>query len=249
MKNGALLFLGLFAALGVSWAGIVLGSSAQFGSLSPYYDAGTDQAYPGGFPGVAARGQLVYRDLNCASCHTQAVRRLGFGADEARGWGTRQSVARDYIFQPFPQLGESRVGPDLTNFATASPIAAAPAGVYELLYTGRGGMPPYAFLFETTKIVGEVSSHALHLAGGLQPPAGYEIIPTPRAEALVAYLLSLSSSFNDYPEAKAPVEPKPEGSPAPTDGKGAPPAAGAKPAPPAGGAPIPAPATPEEAKK
>ncbi len=215
MKNGAVLFLGLFAALGVSWAGIIIGSSDQFGALAPYYDAGTDQAYPNGLAGGAARGQLVYRDLNCASCHTQQVRRLGFGADEARGWGTRQSVARDYIFQPFPQLGESRQGPDLTNFAASSPIAAAPAGVYQLLYLGHGGMPAYAFLFEQRQITGEPSPRALHLGGILQAPAGYEIVPTPRAEELVAYLLSLNSSYNDYPEAKVPVEPKGEGKPAP----------------------------------
>src|SRR5580698_774493 len=214
MRNGALLFLGLFAALGVSWAGIIIGSSDQFGALAPYYDAASDQTYPSGMAGVAARGQLVYRDLNCASCHTQAVRRLGFGADQARGWGTRQSVARDYIYQPFPQLGEARIGPDLTNFATQSPIAVAPAGIYELLYTGRDGMPGYPFLFETRKIVGEASPRALHFAGLAVPP-GYELVPNARAEALVAYLQSLSSSFNDYPEAKAPPAPKGEGQPAP----------------------------------
>jgi cytochrome c oxidase cbb3-type subunit 2 len=217
MKNGAVLFLGLFAALGASWAGIVVGSSAQFGALAPYYDAGSDQAYPNGLAGVAARGQLVYRDLNCASCHTQQVRRLGFGADEARGWGTRQSVARDYIYQPFPQLGESRQGPDLTNFAAHSPIAVNPAGVYELLYLGHGGMPAYAFLFEQHQITGEPSPRALRLGGILQAPAGSEIVPTPRAEELVAYLLSLNSSYDDYPEAKVPVEPKGEGKPAPAN--------------------------------
>jgi cytochrome c oxidase cbb3-type subunit II len=225
MKNGALLFLGLFAALGASWAGIVIGSSDQFGALAPYYDASSDQAYPNGLAGVAARGQLVYRDLNCASCHTQQVRRLGFGADEARGWGTRQSVARDYIFQPFPQLGESRQGPDLANFAANSPSAASPAGVYELLYLGHGGMPAYAFLFEQRQIVGEPSPRALHPGGVLRAPAGYEIVPTPRAEELVAYLLSLNSSYNDYPEAKAPLAPKAEGAPAPAATKAAPAAA------------------------
>ena len=210
MKNGALLFLGLFAALGVSWAGIIIGSSDQFGALAPYYDAGTDQTYPAGLAGVAARGQLVYRDLNCASCHTQEVRRLGFGADEARGWGTRQSVARDYIYQPFPQVGDSRNGPDLTNFASRSP-SATPAGLYELLYLGHGGMPAYAFLFEERKIAGEASPQALHLATGAAP-AGSEIVPSPRAQALAAYLLSLNTSFNDYPEAKpAPAPAQAEG--------------------------------------
>jgi cytochrome c oxidase cbb3-type subunit 2 len=210
MKNGALLFLGLFAALGVSWAGIIIGSSDQFGALAPYYDAATDQTYPNGMAGVAARGQLVYRDLDCASCHTQQVRRLGFGSDQARGWGTRQSVARDYIYQPFPQLGQSRFGPDLTNFSAHSPIAVAPGGIYQLLYAGRGAMPAFAFLFETRRIVGEPSIHALHLGAGLEPPAGYELVPTPRAEALAAYLLSLSSPYDDYPEAMPPPAPKGE---------------------------------------
>jgi cytochrome c oxidase cbb3-type subunit 2 len=205
MKNGALLFLGLFAALGVSWAGIIIGSSDQFGALAPYYDAGTDQTYPGGMAGVAARGQLVYRDLNCASCHTQQVRRIGYGADEAQGWGSRQSVARDYIYQPFPQLGASRMGPDLTNFATRAP-AATLASVYELLYNGHAGMPAYAFLFEQRKIVGEPSPLALNMAAGV--PIGSELVPTPRAQALAAYLLSLSTAYNDYPEARAAAEPK-----------------------------------------
>jgi cytochrome c oxidase cbb3-type subunit 2 len=207
MKNGALLFLGIFAALGVSWAGIVMGSYAQIGALAPYYDDGASQSYPGGFPGVASRGDLVYRDLNCASCHTQQVRRAGFGADEARGWGDRQSVARDYIFEPYVELGDSRIGPDLANLASRKPQAPDAAGLFQLLYRGHGGMPAYAFLFEQRKISGEISNHALPIA----TPVGYEIVPTPRAEALVSYLLSLSSPY-DYPEAKAPVEPaaKPE---------------------------------------
>ena len=38
MKNNVLFFAGLFAALGISWAGIVIGSNAQLGSLAPFYD-------------------------------------------------------------------------------------------------------------------------------------------------------------------------------------------------------------------
>jgi cytochrome c oxidase cbb3-type subunit II len=209
MKNGALLFLGIFAALGASWAGIVVGSYAQLGALAPYYDDGDSQSYPGGFPGVASRGDLVYRDLNCASCHTQQVRRVGFGSDEARGWGERQSVARDYIFEPYVELGDSRVGPDLANLAIRKPQAPDAAGLFQLLYTGHGGMPAYAFLFEQQKISGETSNHALKLTGALAPPAGYEVVPNRRAEALVAYLLSLSSPY-DYPEAKLPAAPKAE---------------------------------------
>ncbi len=209
MKNGAILFLGLFAALGASWAGIVVGSSTQFGALAPYYDQVADQSYPNGLAGEAARGQLVYRDLNCASCHTQQVRRAGFGADQARGWGERQSVARDYIYQPFVQLGDSRVGPDLANYAARKPAAPDAAAVYRLLYAGQGGMPAYAFLFEERKIVGQVSAQALPAGAGVTARPGYEILPTPRAQALVAYLLSLTSPY-DYPEAKAAPAPTAE---------------------------------------
>lgn len=201
MKNGFLLFLGLIAALGFSWAGIVLGSNAQMGALAPFYDDGEGQAFPAQIPGIAARGQYVYRDLNCASCHTQQVRRPDFGSDQARGWGDRQSVARDYIYQPWVQLGQSRIGPDLTNLAGRKPSAPDADDLMEMLYAGQGGMPSYRFLFQNRKIVGQPSDHALALTGALKPAPGREIVPTRRAEALVAYLLSLNTVY-DYPEAK-----------------------------------------------
>jgi cytochrome c oxidase cbb3-type subunit 2 len=201
MKNGFLLFLGLIAALGCSWAGIVLGSNAQIGKLAPYYDDGDGQTFPAQIPGIATRGQLVYRDLNCASCHTQQVRRPDFGSDQARGWGDRQSVARDYIYQTWVQLGQSRVGPDLANLAGRKPSAPDAEDLMEMLYAGQGGMPAYRFLFENRKIVGELSDHALALTGSLKPAPGREIVPTRRAEALVAYLLSLNTTY-EYPEAK-----------------------------------------------
>jgi len=205
MKNGLLLFIGLFAALGFSWAGIVLGSNVQLGALAPFFDDGESQSFPQRLPGTAARGQLVYRDLNCASCHTQQVRRPDFGSDQARGWGDRQSVARDYIYQSWVQLGQSRTGPDLTNLRARKPTAPDAEDLMELLYTGQGGMPAYRFLFETRKVTGQVSEHALALTGRLKPASSAEVVPTARAEALVAYLLSLNTTY-DYPEAKpAPV--------------------------------------------
>ena len=209
MKNGPLLFLGLFAALGFAWAGIVLGANAQLSALAPYYDAGDSQAYPLGMPGVAARGQLVYRALDCAGCHTQQVRRPGFGADQARGWGDRQSVARDYIYQPAVQLGQFRIGPDLANLGGRKPTAPDAADLYQLLYTGQGGMPAYRFLFEDRQVLGQVSDQALPLTGRFRPAAGHEIVPTRPAQALVAYLLSLNSPY-DYPEARPAAAPAPE---------------------------------------
>ncbi len=202
MKNNVIFFLGLVSALAISWAGIVLGSNAQLGALAPFYDDSEGAAFPQRLPGVAAQGQLVYRDLGCAACHTQQVRRPGFGVDKERGWGDRQSVARDYIYQPAPQLGLSRIGPDLANLADRKPTALDASDLYHLLYAGAPGMPTYRFLFETRTLgVGaQASEKALKLVGALEPKAGTEVVPTPQAESLVAYLLSLKNPYT-YPEA------------------------------------------------
>ncbi len=45
------------------------------------------------------------------------------------------------------QLGESRIGPDLSNVGNRKPPYDAD-DLYQLLYTGHGGMPSYKFLFE-----------------------------------------------------------------------------------------------------
>ena len=269
MKSNFAFFVGLFGALLVSWTAIVLGSNAQLGSLAPYYDDTEGGSFPPWMPGVAARGQLVYRDLGCAACHTQQVRRPGFGSDQDRGWGDRQSVARDYIYQPAPQLGLSRIGPDLTNIGGRKPSAPDAEDLLHLLYAGSGGMPSYRFLFETRQIGSgaQPSSDALHLVGALEPKAGWEVVPTARAQALAGYLVNLKTTY-DYPEAVPVAPPKAEGSApakapaasaaAPAAAAPAKPGAPTAPAPaaaPAGGAPAtpapaaaaPAPATPPPA--
>lgn len=198
MKNGLFLLLGLFTALVVSFAAIVLGSHAQLGRMTPYFDDNESQSYPARMMGVAARGQLVYADLGCAACHTQQVRRPGYGSDKARGWGERQSVARDYIFQPRPQLGLSRLGPDLANYAARKPTEE---GIYLLLYEGSATHPSYRFLFDEREVVGERAARAISPAGKLAPKAGHQIVPTERAQSLAAYLLTLNNTY-DYPEAR-----------------------------------------------
>lgn len=197
MKNGPVFFLGLFGALAFSWGGIMLAHS-QLGQLAPHFDENEGKAFPERVSGLAARGQLVYGDLGCASCHTQQVRRADFGADQARGWGERQSFARDYIHQTRVELGESRVGPDLANLGSRKPPPDA-EDLTKLLYTGRpldpqskGQHPTYKFLFETRQIVGERSWNALKMA---KVAPGHEVVPTERAQTLIAYLLSLNNAY------------------------------------------------------
>lgn len=201
MKNGPLFLLGLFASVLIAWSGIVLGSHVQLGTLTPFFDEGDGQAYPLRPTGLAARGQLVYADLGCASCHTQQVRRPGFGNDQARGWGERQSVARDYIFQYRPQIGSSRLGPDLTNLGGRKPQPPTRDELHRLLYAGSASHPPYPFLYEVRPIVGQASVHAVPVSGPAAPVPGCEVVATERAQTLVAYLLNLNTGY-DYPEAR-----------------------------------------------
>ncbi len=198
MKNGSVLLVGLFAALTISFGAIVLGSHAQLGRLTPFYDDVESNAFPAQLRGIAQRGQLVYADLGCAACHTQQVRRPDFGSDKARGWGERQSVARDYIHQARPQLGQSRLGPDLTNYAARN---ATEESIYRLLYEGSATHPSYRFLFTDREIVGQRSDKAISPAGTLAPKPGHQIVPTERAQSLAAYLLNLNNTY-DYPEAR-----------------------------------------------
>jgi cytochrome c oxidase cbb3-type subunit 2 len=198
MKSSPLFFLGLFAALALSLTALVLATNAQYGSLAPYADATVGAAFPQAPLGLAARGHMVYQDLGCAACHTQQVRRADFGHDKERGWGDRQSVARDYVHEDRVLLGEMRIGPDLANFgarATAHGLGAAQ--LLAFLHDGQGAMPAYPFLFAKRLVTGQRSPEALAIPGS----PDYELVPTSRAEALVAYLLSLSAD-HEYPETK-----------------------------------------------
>lgn len=200
MKNGPAFFIGLFAALTLSWGGIVLGTQAQLGHLAPYYDDSEGNWFPQRQSGIAAQGQQVYTDLGCAACHTQQVRRPDFGSDQARGWGNRQTVARDYIFETRPQLGSLRLGPDLSNYGATKPPPDTEE-LMKLLYAGSPLHASYRFLFTTRKVVGERSVDALNLPEELAPAPGREVVPSERAKALVAYLQQLKVGY-EYPEAK-----------------------------------------------
>jgi cytochrome c oxidase cbb3-type subunit 2 len=196
MKSSPLFFLGLFASLAFSLTALVLATNAQYGSLAPYADVTAGAAFPQAPLGLAARGQMVYQDLGCAACHTQQVRRADFGHDKARGWGDRQSVARDYVHEDRVLLGEMRIGPDLTNFgARAAARGLGAAQLLAFLHRSQGAMPGYPFLFVKQLVTGQRSPEAFTITGC----PDYELVPTHRAEALVAYLLSLSAD-HQYPE-------------------------------------------------
>ena len=218
MNRAPLIFLGIFFAIALSWTGIVLVNQISYGSLKPVFDDTEGKAYPLQTPGLAARGKLVYEDLGCIYCHTQQVRRQGYGSDYERGWSGRDaavgSVARDYIRESRVLLGTMRTGPDLRNIgARQADHTWQYLHLYDPQITSAGSiMPPHRFLFETRKVIGQPSPKAIQdkLPDKYRPGAGYEIVPTERGESLVEYLLSLKDTYA-YPETKnVYVEPAPE---------------------------------------
>ncbi len=219
MKNLPLLFFGIFFTLAFSFTGLILSSHIQIGDLTrtterlvPGDEEGEmvmeegEPLFPRAEGGLARQGKQVYIEQGCLYCHSQQIRRQGFGADIDRGWGPRATVARDYILQDRVLLGTMRTGPDLAN------IGGRPLNedwhhlhLYNPQITSKGStMPPFAFLYDVRKIEGEGSPDALEFEEDSEyaPEPGYEVVPTRRAEALVAYLLSLKI---DYSLPEAPI--------------------------------------------
>jgi cytochrome c oxidase cbb3-type subunit 2 len=220
MRNLPLLFCGIFFALAFSYTGLIVSSNMQIGGLErstetlvPSDDDPSVMVMPEGEPlfprqlsGLAQQGKRVYIDQGCMYCHTQQVRRQGFGADYERGWGPRATVARDYILQERVMLGTMRTGPDLAHVG-GRPLNADwhHLHLYNPQITSEGStMPPFPFLYEVRRIENAPSANALQFPPGSEyaPEPGYEVVPTRRAEALVAYLLSLKI---DYSLPEAPI--------------------------------------------
>lgn len=230
MKSLPLIFFGVFFTLAFSWTGIVLTSHIQMKDLSPAtpeltnadgepiggptYRAGGEQvmgenmdgveAWPKPLVGEAQRGKLVYQQMGCLYCHSQQVRRAGFGADFERGWGNRQSVARDYIEADRVMLGTMRTGPDLSNVGLRYSELWQYQHLYNPQITSPGStMPPYAFLFDVQPIseFRGPSPDAIELPDEYHPGDGLEVVPSQRARDLVAYLMNLQQDY-ELPEMK-----------------------------------------------
>ncbi|MDB6017082.1 MAG: cytochrome-c oxidase [Pedosphaera sp.] len=199
MNPGPLVFLATFFALATSWLGFVVMPQLQIGRQQQVEIKDTGEMYPARRPGLAKQGEEVYRANGCYYCHSQQVRPLGFGTDVARGWGARpspvQSVAQDYLYDQPVMLGSQRVGPDLTNIGLRQTNEVwLLSHLYNPQLTSKGStMPPYPFLFMKSKLaLGEKPSpNAVFVVNG--PKENYEILPTDKAKALVAYLGSLHS--------------------------------------------------------
>ncbi len=196
MNRGPFIFLGVFLIVASSWTFVLYKANQEVGRLTSVLDEDLGKYVPGKTVGAAAHGKEVYQELGCISCHTQQVR-VASGMDIERGWGERQSVARDYINDKRALIGNVRIGPDLSNVGLRQGDRNWHLlHLYNPQINSKGSnMPAYPFLFEVREIVGEPSSHALDLPQAFSPGEGFEVIPTRKAESLASYMLSLKVDY------------------------------------------------------
>lgn len=135
---------------------------------------------------LEAEGRDVYVANGCSYCHTQQVRPL----PEDRVFG-RPISAGDLAYQTPELLGSERNGPDLSNIGNRQP---SKVWQYMHLYDPRSVqplsiMPDFSFLF---RVVSEAPSGVTTIpVPKPYAPAHGVVIPSHKAVALVAYLLSL----------------------------------------------------------
>ena len=128
------LFCGIFFLFGLSWLGLVAFPYLTFAALRQSKDDATGALAPLGNPGAAAQGARVYAANGCFYCHSQYVREKDEGNDIDRKWGTRRTVARDYMYDQQVFLGTTRLGADLSNVGVRQ---TDPQWFYRILYSPR----------------------------------------------------------------------------------------------------------------
>jgi len=204
MNRTILLALGITLTIAASVTGLVIIPNWQFQGLKPVVKS-TGLQYPEQWFGEAHSGRGIYISQGCIYCHTQQVREKNYGGDIRRGWGTRRSVPRDYIFDRPHQLGTMRTGPDLASIGARQPSTDWHAlHLYDPQITSPGSvMPRFNYLFQELK-----ASDANRLPGNaIKLPDNYAnkdvrfIVPNERGTQLITYLKRLNQSF-PLPEAQ-----------------------------------------------
>lgn len=206
------LVLGLVFSFGLPWLVLIVIPALWSQKRAPIaYDKdrdGMDGVYPG--KAIYRQGQIVYAREGCVQCHTQMIRPSFAGISDGwkKGWGSdqsdvphdavRASTPYDYIGEPVAPLGVQRNGPDLANAGyrfTDKEGKTDRNALHVQLYDPRGKhkwsiMPSFRHLYLYRLKEGKGSAYALKLPN-TPSNSKYEVIPTPEAEDLVNYILSL----------------------------------------------------------
>jgi cytochrome c oxidase cbb3-type subunit II len=243
MDRGMVIVVGALLTFTSSWLGVVAFPFWQLTDEQPFTKSPGEDSYPRPLSDKAMAGMKVYQANGCLYCHSQQIRSERFGnwwedgemktgADIKRGWGTRRTVSRDYIYDRPVLLGTTRTGPDLANVGSRK---YSESWHHNHLFNPRSInswsiMPSFAFLYSRERITGgRRSERALKLGrkwtinpGYQWRPSGpegssspisrdlrldaeeedYQVVPTHDGENLVAYLMELRKAETPLPEAK-----------------------------------------------
>lgn len=182
---------------------LMTASNAVMGSLNNWDGTLPKVIYSGENGAVV---DTLGQKLKPVGIKTEA-RIVPLGADIARSWGLRQSVAADYLFDAPVQLGSLRAGPDLSTIGVRQPDMNwqlvhlyAPKAVLK-----DSTMPAFRYLFTVQKIGASPSPEALKLPKEFAPAEGMEVVPTASAKQLAAYLVSLKANVPLYEAPFTPV--------------------------------------------
>lgn len=200
MNRLTLLTLGILLTVVFSLTGLVLVPQMQLQQLKQYEDDDKN-LWPIKWEGSLGEGREAYVDLGCMYCHSQQIRPQKYGSDIDRGWGSRRTVPRDYLFDKPHQLGTMRTGPDLFNIGERQPSRQwQMLHLYNPQLTSKGSiMPPFPFLFRELKQDEPRPSNAVKVPAAEGKPAHW-VVPKDKAEDLVDYLLALKHNY-ELPEA------------------------------------------------
>ena len=207
MNSFRYIFLGFLLTFASSWIGLVILPTFYYGKKTAELPKVTMTPQME----LVLRGEQVYAANGCVYCHSQQVRPVNFGNDNLRGWGTRRSVAEDYMGDKHAFLGTMRTGPDLSNIGQRMSSAQWHfQHLYEPTSTSRDSiMPAYRFLFERKPVVdGKPDPQAITPLRAIRKsePPDVQWVPTEDGKALVAYLVSLKRTVKERPEAmEAPI--------------------------------------------
>ena len=152
-------------------------------------------------------GAKVYAQNACSLCHTQLIRPTYAGTEiwrpdwagnkehKERGDTRRETNISDYAGEKVAQIGEFRIGPDLSNLGMRAKLYAKEKGIspeswlYSYLSAPRGDFGKYwskcsipSSLFQKSE--GDRAEVFIN-------QKGEKVIPTDKAKSLVSYLLAL----------------------------------------------------------
>lgn len=226
-------FIGLIASFAFPWLMVVAVPFAKMRAVEiPQYDDvndGKSGAYTPVKSGRVTDGSLVYGAEGCAQCHSQLARPTYAGNDLGRpalagiakdpdlGDTRRESNLWDYDKEPYAWIGETRMGPDLSNFGRRMEIETAEQNqktadelgvkvseltveqkfnpelaVYQHLYDPRAEnpksiCPSNKCFFKKSAVLGQ-EQHSNIAVGS---DCDLEVVPGSKAQRLASYLLGL----------------------------------------------------------